>query len=276
MILVTGATGNVGRPLVDLLVEAGAKVRAGTRDPQPNLPDGVEIEPSSTPSLSGVTAIFVNSRAVGTTLGPLIDRARAAGVRRVVALAAINVDDPVEAQPSRYTGDRNKEVEAAAIDSGLEWVSLRPTIFGTNSIGLWAKQIAGGDTVYGPYATASWSPIDPRDVAGVAARALLGDDLLGRKIELTGPGSLTLREMVATIGSVIGRDLTYQEIPPDQALRRFAEIGLPDGFGPAMLTMLARNAVGPAPVTGEVERILSRPATSFAEWVTDHKGAFRA
>lgn len=272
MILVTGATGNVGRPLVELLVAEGAKVRAGTRNPQADLPDGVE----ASSSLDGVSAIFLNSRALGDTVGPLLARARAEGVQRVVALAAINVDTPEETQPSRYTGDRNKELEAAAIDSGLEWVSLRPTVFCTNSIGLWANQIRGGDTVYSPYPSASWAPINPRDVAGVAARALLDDDLLSQKIELTGPQSLTHEEMVETIGDALGRDLTCQEIPREVALRRFAEIGLPDGMGNALLTMLAMEASGPAKVTDGVERILGRPALTFAQWVADNKEAFRS
>jgi uncharacterized protein YbjT (DUF2867 family) len=274
MILVTGATGNVGRPLVELLVAQGARVRAGTRNPQPELPDGVDIESSAAPSLDGVTTIFLNARAVGETVDDLVARARMRGVRRIVALSAINADGPHEVQPSRYRGDLNKEVETAAVDSGLEWVSLRPTVFCSNAIGMWAAPILAGDTVYGPYPTASWAPIDERDIAGVAARALLDDDLLGRKIELTGPQSLSLREMVEGIGDVIGRRLTYREVPPDAARRRYTEMGAPDGFAGALVAFLATCAEERATVTGEVERILRRPALTFARWVADNKEAF--
>ncbi|WP_236789119.1 SDR family oxidoreductase [Amycolatopsis sp. GM8] len=270
MILITGATGNVGRPLVESLTLQGAKVRAVTRNPDPGLPAGVEIDSS----LDGVTSVFLNPRAVGDAAADLVARARAHGVRRVVALSAINVDDPLDAQPSRYRGDLNKEVEAAAIDSGLEWVSLRPTMFCSNAVGTWAGQIRAGDVVYGPYPAASWAPIDEWDVADVAAHALLHDDLVGRKVALTGPRSLTQQEMVQTIGEVLGRNLSYHEVPPELASRRFAEIGLPAGFGHALLALLAKTAGTPEPSTGEVAAILGRPARTFAEWATDNKEAF--
>lgn len=272
MILVTGATGNVGRPLVELLATAGARVRAITRNPQPALPAGVEFQPDI--SFTGVSALFLNARATERSFDDLLARARVQGVRRVVVLSAINVDDDVRAQPSRFRGDFNKEAEAAAIGSGLDWVSLRPTIFCSNSIGMWAPQIRAGDTVYGPYAEATSAPIDERDIAGVAARALLGDDLLGRTVELTGPRSLTQREMVGIIGGTIGRSLTYQEVPAEVARQR-AIAGMPEGFVDALLRMQAKTVGHPATVTGGVAAILDRPALEYAQWVADHKEAFQ-
>jgi uncharacterized protein YbjT (DUF2867 family) len=270
MILVTGATGNVGRVLVRLLTAYGAEVRAGTRNPDAVLPPGVE----ASSSLDGVKSLFLNPRAVGKSVDDLVAHACAVGVRRIVALSAINVDDDLDAQPSRYRGDLNREVEAAAVRSGVEWVSLRPTMFNSNTIGLWAAQVRAGDTVYGPYAAAPWAPIDERDIAAVAAKALLTDDLLGRKVDLTGPESLTQAEMVATVGDVLGRDLTYQEVSAEIAKERYARAGLPAGFGDALLGLLAGSLGRPARVTGEVEAITGRPATTFADWVTEHNEAF--
>ena len=122
-------------------------------------------------------------------------RARREGVTRLVALSAINADDDFSRQPSRFRGDRNKEVEQLAVDSGLEWVSLRPTVFITNFFGMWAPQIQAGDVVNGPYATASTAPIVDRDISAVAAKALLTDELVGRKIPLTGPQAFTNTEL---------------------------------------------------------------------------------
>ena len=89
----------------------------------------------------------------------MVARARQEGVTRLVALSAINADDDFSRQPSRFRGDRNKEVEQLAVDSGLEWVSLRPTVFATNFVGMWSAQIHSGDVVGGPYASASTAPI---------------------------------------------------------------------------------------------------------------------
>ena len=205
-ILVTGATGNVGRPLVTQLASAGVEVRAVTRQPDTaRFPDGVKVVGTAAEGLPGASAVFLNSRALGDELEPLVRRAGREGVTRLVALSAINADDDFSRQPSRFRGDRNKEVEQLAVDSGLEWVSLRPTVFITNFFGMWAPQIQAGDVVNGPYATASTAPIVDRDISAVAAKALLTDELVGRKIPLTGPQAFTNTELVELIGTVLSR-----------------------------------------------------------------------
>jgi len=274
-IVVTGATGNVGRPLVQALVDAGEKVRAVSRHPgRAELPGGVEVVESATAATAGASAVFLNSRALRDDLGAVIDQARHDGVRRLVALSAINADDDFSLQPSRFRGDRNKEVEQLAIDSGLEWVSLRPTPFATNFVGMWAGQLAAGDVIYGPYASASIAPIADADISVVAAQALLGDDLVGQKIPLTGPQSLTNAQMVDTIAAVLDRPLRYQEIPPDVVRERFAALGLGAEFGAAYVALLASTLDQPAIVTDDVEKILGRPATTFEQWVSQHRNLF--
>jgi uncharacterized protein YbjT (DUF2867 family) len=283
-ILVTGATGTIGRPLIDVLVGEGARVRAVTRNPQAaGLPAEVEVvegDPSRpdmiAPLLEGVTALFLHPRAVGEAAGELLALARERGVKRVVVLSAINVDDDLAEQPSRYNGDRNKEVEAAAVGSGLEWVSLRAGSFAINTLNAWGAQIRAGDVVRGPYATFAEAPIHERDLAGVGARALLTDELVGRRLQLTGPQSLTHEEMVAIIGDVIGRPLRYEEIPPEAAKQGMVQHGFPEPFVEALMARYARGVGQPAPVTGEVEKVLGRPARTYAQWVADHADAFRA
>jgi uncharacterized protein YbjT (DUF2867 family) len=286
MLLVTGATGTIGRPLIDALLNQDAKVRAVTHDPQAaNLPAGVEVvkgdlaRPATiAPFLEGVTALFLHPRAVGLGAGELLTLARQRGVRRVVALSATNVDDPPDQQPSRYQGDRNKEVEDAAVASGLAWVSLRASSFAANTLRAWGAQIRAGDLVRGPYANFAEAPIHERDLAEVIAHALGSDDLVarrGRRLELTGPQSLTHQQLVATIGEVLGRPLRYQELPPQVAKQGMVQQGIPEPFVEALLARYAREVGQPAPVTGEVERVLGRPARTYAEWVADHAAAFR-
>jgi uncharacterized protein YbjT (DUF2867 family) len=227
MLLVTGATGTIGRPLIDALVNEGVKVRAVTCNPQAaDLPAEVEVvqgDPSRpdtiAPFLEGVTGLFLHPRAVGQAAGELLRLARQRGVQRVVALSAMNVDDPLDQQPSRYNGDRNKEVEDATVQSGLEWVSLRASSFAANTLRAWGAQIRVGDVVRYPYAGFAEALIHERDLAAVAARALGTDELVGQRPVLTGPQSLTHWQLVATIGEVLGRPLRYHELPPEAARR---------------------------------------------------------
>ncbi len=272
-ILITGATGNVGRPLVEQLHAAGMKVRAVTRNPSPHLPAGVETVASVRDGMAGVSAVFLNSRALGPDLAWTVEAAKDAGAK-LVALSAINADDDFSRQPSRFRGDRNREVEQLAIESGLAWVSLRPALFATNFIGMWAGQLQAGDVVAGPYASASSAPIVEADIAAVAAHALRTDELDGRKIPLTGPQSLTNAELLGVVGQVLGRDLHYREIPIEQVRERFVAIGFPAEFGTAYTALLAETVDTPAPVSDEVEHILGRPAQTFAEWVGRHRGVF--
>ena len=170
MILITGATGNVGRPLVAQLLARGAKVRAISRHPDTaGLPDAAEVvqaDPGRPESLDGcfdgVTAIFLNARAVTTAAPEVVTLAGRAGVARAVALAAGNVDEDHARQPSRWRGDLNAELEQAVIASGLDWVSLRPNEYASNLLGLWAAQLRSGNLIRAPYGASQHAPIDER------------------------------------------------------------------------------------------------------------------
>jgi uncharacterized protein YbjT (DUF2867 family) len=274
-IVVTGATGNVGRPLVTELAAAGADVRAVTRTPDTAaFPAGVEVVDSAVDALQGASAVFLNSRALGAQLADVVAVAARSGVGKLVALSALNADDDFARQPSRFRGDRNKEVEQFAVDSGLAWVSLRPGVFASNFLGMWAPQIRAGDAVDGPCASASTAPIVDNDIAAVAARALLTDELDGRKIPLTGPQSFTNSELVSLIGTVLGRSLTYREAPPEVVRQQFIRIGLGAEFADAYIALLAETADKPALVTHEVEKIVGRRAVTFAQWVAEHRDLF--
>jgi uncharacterized protein YbjT (DUF2867 family) len=274
-IVVTGATGNVGRPLVSLLAAAGARVRAVTRTPETvEFPAGVQAVSSAVDALPGASAVFLNSRALGDDLADVVAVARHSGVTKLVALSAINADDDFARQPSRVRGDRNHEVEQLCVGSGLAWVSLRPAVFATNFAGMWAAQIRAGDVVAGPYADASSAPIVEADIAEVAAQALLTDEFVGQRIPLTGPQALTNTGLVEVIGTVLGRPLKYVEAPPEVVRQRFIAIGLGAEFADAYVSMLADAVDKPALVTHDVEKVTGHPATPFAQWVSDHRHLF--
>jgi uncharacterized protein YbjT (DUF2867 family) len=281
MILVTGATGTIGRPLIDFLVSEGAEVRAVTRDPlTAGMPAGVEVvegDPSRpdmiAPALQGVDALFLNPAAIGDAAGHLLALAREQGVKRVVLLSALAVDD--ETHRHHAIAAHHRALEDTLTGHDLDWVILRPGMFAANVIAQWAAQVRAGDVVYGPYAAATDAPIHEEDVAGIGARALLTDELVGQRLHVTGPQSLTREQMVAVIGDVIGRPLRYQEISPEAARQGMVQHGLSEQFADVVLSMWARTVGHPAITTTEAEKILGRPARTFAMWVADHAAAFR-
>jgi len=283
-IVVTGATGNVGRLLVSRLVAEGHDVRAVTRSRSVTggLPDAAKVYVGDLTSpddladaLDGAAAIFLNPRAVGTGHGRLLAMAADRGVSRAVALSAANADEDLSHQPSRFNGDLNTEVERAVVSSGLEWVALRPTYFPTNAIGMYASQTRVGDVVRGPFADFAETPLDLHDLADVAALALTGDDLVGRKLVLTGPESLTQTDMVARIGDVLGRRLAFEEVPAEVARQGMLASGLRETFVDAYLARMQRGHSHLAEVGPELSRVLGRRPTTFAEWVAANAAAFQ-
>jgi uncharacterized protein YbjT (DUF2867 family) len=282
MILITGATGTVGRALVTALLERGEAVRALTRDPsRAQFPAGVEVvggDPSRPQTIAaafdGVRAAFLNSTAIREATAAFAALAKERGVTRLVALAAYNVEQDPAFQPSRYIGDRNRECEAAVESSGLEWASLRPQVYASMAVPLWAGQLRLGDTVEWPYADFSEAVVDPRDVAEVAAHALAGDELLGRKPVLTGPEALTHLDMVDAIGEVTGRSLRLRESTPVEFAARAAAMGLPPELTASFIARFAAFEGRAPELTDDVAEILGRPARTYRDWITDHAAAF--
>lgn len=278
MILVTGATGNVGREAVRLLLEAGAEPGAVTRDPTAGLPDGVRVvvgdpsRPASiAPVLDGVEAILVSPRAVGGATAELLALAAGRGATRVVVLSAVTVAFPVG--DPRFAGEF-RAAEDAARASGLHATMLRSTDYDANALA-WAPQIRATGFVRGAYRDAITSPIDERDVAAVAVRALLDPSHAGRSYLLTGPEPISQGDRVRLIGQAIGRDLAFEELRPEQVRAGMLAAGLPEDVPDRLLGSLADYAKQPGPSSTTVAEVLGRPARTFAQWAVDHGAAFQ-
>ncbi|WP_211342931.1 SDR family oxidoreductase [Actinomadura pelletieri] len=273
MILVTGATGNVGRPVVDELLRAGAKVRALTRDPATaRLPGGAEVARTDESPLDGITAIFLNPAVFWGGVDDLLARAVEHGVRRVVMLSTSAAVDP---DPSNEIAVHHLAIERAIEDSGMEWTFARPGEFASNALA-WRQTIRAGAAVRGPYAAARTTPIHERDIAAVVARALLTDDLVGTRPVLSGPESITVPEKVRLVGEAIGRPTCFEEITPDEArTEMLAHPHMRPGVVDALLKLRAWSVDHPPEPSPEVERITGRPARTFASWAVDHAADFR-
>jgi uncharacterized protein YbjT (DUF2867 family) len=263
--LVTGATGKAGRQVVAALLEDGHRVRALTRDPaRADLPAEVEVvagdltKPSSVPfdGVVGVHLLTVGGDDYATLgTGPeLVDLAVKAGVRRVAVL---------------WNGAPGP-VEAAVAASRLDWTVLQPLDFMGNTLHL-APAIRAHGEVAEPFGDVPAAVVDEGDVGAVSAAVLTQDGHAGRTYVLTGPEALTPRQRLAVVAETVGRSLRFVELSEAQARERWRQ----QGMSAEMADVLASWQGSPHPATDTVERVLGRPARSFARWVAAHVSHFQ-
>ena len=281
-VLVTGATGRVGRMVVDLLADAGLPVRALTRRPEEAaLPAGVEVvtgdltvPESLDAALRGVDAVFLVWTVPPATAPAVVERL-ATYARRVVFLSAPHrTPHPFFQQPNPMAA-LYTEIERLIVGSGLESTIIRPGMFASNALLWWAPAIRGDGVVRWPYGAAETAPVDDRDVAAVAARTLYEDGHAGGDYVLTGPESLSQTEQVRIIGDVLGRPIQFVELSPDE-FRRATQGSWPRPAVDMLLAAWGATMGRPALVTSTVSDVLGSPARSFRQWATDHADAFRA
>ncbi|GAB7190811.1 NAD(P)H-binding protein [Kineococcus sp. NUM-3379] len=268
-VLVTGATGTVGRPLVARLRSAGHRVRALTRTPATAVPGpGVEVVGGDLTDPASLGRVFEGVGAAhlitfdGATSAPLtrdvVAAAEAAGVRRVTVLRGDVVDGPVE---------------SAVRASGLRWTMLAPGEFMAGALE-WAEQVRTEGVVREGFADAPSAPVHEADIAAVAAEALTGDGHHGRDLELTGPEVLTVRDRVRILGEVLGRDVRLVEPGRDEVVARWREQGFTEEDVQFFLAMRTDPPEGGRTVRPTVAEVTGRPARPFARWVAENSAAF--
>ncbi|MGD9990745.1 NAD(P)H-binding protein [Pseudonocardia sp.] len=265
-ILVTGATGNIGRMVVERLLAAGATdVRALTVDPgRAALPAGVQVvqghqgRPDAVAAaLDGVDRMY---------LAP--DPATASAVTAAAARAGVGRIVDLSGEHESWWGAVTRAVE----DSGVAWTHLWPGDFMENTR-VWAPRIRADSTVTEPWPDAASAPVAMADVAAVAAAALLDDRHTGAALALTGPATLTRRDLCRLLGDALGREVRFVVGSRDETIEALA----PAMGGDAAWyvdTVLAGAAAHPAPPTTTVADVTGRPATTFAQWATAHTDLF--
>jgi uncharacterized protein YbjT (DUF2867 family) len=281
-VLVTGATGRVGRLVVDELLREGVPVRALTRRPgAAALPPAVEVfagdlsvPESLDAALKGAGAVFLLWTAPPATVPGVIDRI-ASDARRVVVLSSPHqtAHPFFQQSPNNPMAVLHASIERHLAQSGVATTVIRPGMFASNALLWWATSIRNGDAVRWPYGAAETAPIDERDIAAVAARSLTDDQVSGGDYVLTGPDSLSQAEQVGIIGEAIGCPVHFVELSPEDFRRETAGIWP----GPVVDMLLAAwsAAIGqPALVTSSVFEVTGSPARSFRQWAADHAGAF--
>jgi uncharacterized protein YbjT (DUF2867 family) len=218
-ILVTGATGNVGKYVVSQLAEAGLDVRALVRNPDKAwLPDGVEAvrgdltaPETLEAALEGVESVFLLWPGYAAETAANVVSTIAKHARRVVYLSADVEDLADDEEPALF----HQELERLIRHSGLAWTFLRPGGFASNTLG-WAEQIRQG-LVRWPFGQASRALIHEKDIAAVAVHVLTSAGHTGGKYVLSGPEQLTQAEQVRVIGEVAGHEVRWEDLPLDEA-----------------------------------------------------------
>ncbi|MFS8099247.1 NAD(P)H-binding protein [Lentzea alba] len=276
-ILVTGATGNVGRLVVRALE---GPVRAITRNPaKAEFPKNVEVvkadldDPESIP-FDGVEKLYLFAHP--QTAQEVVDRAVKAGVRRIVTLSSSSVT-------YGYDESHHLPVEQAVEASGVEWTHVRPGEFAINKIDLWGPSIRADGTIVHPNPDELGQPIHEADVADVAIRVLLEDGHAGKAYSLSGPPHLTQREMAKAIGEAIGRELRFVDVTTEEALAYYVSVGWTEQMARYILGLGGYDGGDPDDfahyefeVRPDFGVVTGKPYRTFQQWARDHVGDFTA
>jgi uncharacterized protein YbjT (DUF2867 family) len=283
VILLTGATGTVGRLVAERLSGTGP-LRLLTRDPRraPLAGPGIEAvggdfdDPGSLrEALTGVRSallVTANPLAPGQDEN-FVTAARTAGVRHVVKLSAQAVADPGAVDLiTRWQRDNEELLRA----SGLPWTFLRPRAFMSNTLS-WARSVREEDVVRALHGTSRNATVDPRDIADVAAQVLAEPgEHVGRAYALTGPAALSALHQTEILGELLARPLKFVELTEDQALSGLLA-RYPEPLAHALVESAARGRDGAKThVDPTVAELLGRPARTYRDWAGDHLSAFRA
>ncbi|MDT7784655.1 MAG: hypothetical protein QOF58_3074 [Pseudonocardiales bacterium] len=279
MIVVTGATGNIGRPLTRALAEAGEQVTAVSRHVA-DVPRGVRhvvadlTDPTSLePALAGAKALFLllsgDLHAVGANPADVIGQAASSGVRRIVLLSS----QGVATRPFGTTRIATRELEDTLRSSGLDWAILRPGGFASNAL-WWAGQVRANRTVAAPFGDVGVPIIDPADIAEVAKACLIDDRHTGGIYELTGPEVVTPRQQAEAIATALGEPVRFHELSRAEAKAGMEQL-MPGEVADDTLDILGAPTEAEQLVSPDVEKVLGRAPRTFADWTARNVDAFR-
>lgn len=281
MILVTGATGDVGGEVTRQLVRAGAKVRVLARDPAKAVKLGLDVEIAQGDLLrpetldrafQGVEKAFLMAHApdLPAVAEHAVAAAVRAGVRHVVLLSSYSAAHSTPSAIGRW----HRAAEVRVEEAGLAWTMLRPGNFASNSL-RWAGSVKAQGVVYAPEGSGRTAPIDPQDIATVGARALLEPGHEGKRYLLTGEELTDTASLVATLGAALGRSLRLVEVPQVAARAGMLKSGLTEELADAILELTAGTYGREEHLSRDVHAVTGAPARTFAQWVDAHLDAFR-
>jgi len=282
-VLVTGATGTIGRDVVKILSESGVAVRAGVRDQAKGRKQfGIEIElttlnfedaASFLDTLKGVEKVFLLPPPLRNQVeltNAFVSAAKRTGVRHIVKLSAIGVDGGTQFTVGKWHAAGEQHVR----ESGLAFTFLRPNSFMQNFINYFPPR---DGVIYLPWGNGKASFVDTRDIAAVAAEVLTSDDHEGKTYTLTGPAALSIEQVAKILSEVAGREINYVNVPESAARDGMLQAGVPQWQVDALMELHAINKQNRwDAVTNDIEKVTGKPAITFAQFARDHAENFRA
>ena len=282
MILVTGATGNIGSELVKLLVAKGEAVRVISRDekkvshldPSVQRVIGDRHDASIVrKAVEGADKVFMLAVVFDKNHEAdrlLVEEAKQAGAGQIVMISSASVR-----MEGNAIGRLHREKEQIVEGSAIPWTLLRPGGFMSNAIVWWAESIKSQSKVFNPAGNGKTAPISPYDIAAVAAVALTSSGHAGKAYDLSGAELLSAPEQVGILSKVIGKPIECVDIPPEVAAERMIAAGLPEALVKSLSELWAQiRKEAYIFHTNEVERLTGRPAQTFETWCREHRSAF--
>jgi len=281
-VLVTGATGTVGRHVTRELTETDADVRAGVRSvgrARESLPESAELvtfdfEKPETwgRAFEGVDAMFLirppEMTRVNRHITPAVDAAERVGVEQVVFLSVLGAEkNPL--LPHR-------RIERHLLASNLTYTFLRASFFMQNFYTVHRADIAERGALFVPAGNGETSFVDARDVAAVGVRALVGPAHENRTYDVTGPEALTYSQAATIFSDVLDRNIEYADPGLVEFVVTAVRRGDPLPFALVQGAVYTTARLGLAGrVTDDVERVLGRPPRSLAEFIGDYAPEFQ-
>jgi len=281
MILITGASGNVGREVLKQITQSGRRVRAAFQSASKAAAAPVGVEAvimdynqleTVRAALRGVDRVFLVGPAAAS-LAELerkaTDEIKRSAVKQVVKLSAMG--------PRSVTFPRQHlESEDYIKSSGVGYTLLRPNGFMQNLLTYSGATIRAQSAFYGSQGDGKVSHIDIRDIAAVAVRTLTEDEHLGKVYTLTGPEALSNSRLAEILSANLGRTISYVDLPEEQLKQAFLAAGTPEWSANSILELDQYYRTGGASeVTGDVEKLLGRKPTSFQQFSRDYSQDFQ-
>lgn len=280
-ILVSGATGTIGRHLVQQLKAAGADFGVMSSKPGTAI-DGVAVVPgdfadpaSLRRAFAGVHTLFLLLPLVPHKLElarNAVQAARDAGVKHIVRSSGAGADAASPVTLAKLQGT----IDQMVIDSGIAHTFLRPNGFMQNWVTFSAAQVKSG-TVHAPHGEGAQSVVDARDIADAAAAVLLNPAAhAGQAYTLTGSQAYTDAQMLALISQASGRSVQYVDVPATVAEQAMAGMGMPPVVVEWFMSLHHVIHQGwAAGVSDDVQRLTGHAPRRFEDFVTENAAAWR-